>query len=80
MKEIAAKYFFLSFFLLSANSKMFSQTCDSKYVSLSYRGTTFESFSKAFFTLNNEIFVTGAMTDYNEAGYIAKFSKNGIPL
>lgn len=80
MKEIAAKYFFLSFFLLSANSKMFSQTCDSKYVSLSYRDTTFQSFSKAFFTPNNEIFVTGAMTDYNEAGYIAKFSKNGIPL
>jgi gliding motility-associated-like protein len=80
MKIGPGKSFFLSLFFLSLMSTVFSQNCESKYLSLAYRGSTFESFSKAAFTSGNEIFVTGAMVDYNQAGHITKFSKNGIPL
>ncbi len=68
------------FLLLFSVSIVNSQNCPSKYISLAYQGTTFESFSKAAFTPEDEMFVSGAMIDYNEAGHIAKFSKNGIPL
>lgn len=80
MKDCFAKgtLFIFSIFLLT--NVLFSQICDSKYVVNDYKGTTFITFNKAAFTQSGEMIVTGDMADYNEAGYMARFSKNGIPL
>ncbi|MFN8290473.1 MAG: gliding motility-associated C-terminal domain-containing protein [Chitinophagaceae bacterium] len=80
MKVCLSKFFLLSFSLLVLTGYTFSQTCDSKYVVNDYKGTTFIHFNKAAFTPANEVIVAGDMADYNEAGYMARFSKNGIPL
>ena len=77
--RLAIQIIFPVFFLIQTSS-LLSQTCDSKYILNNYKGTTFLSFSKAAFTPTNEIITAGTMPDYNEAGYLAKFSKNGIPL
>lgn len=80
MKDCFARISLLVFFILVFAGGLLSQTCDSKFVLNDYKGATSINFNKAAFNTASEITVSGDMADYNEAGYMARFSKNGIPL
>lgn len=80
MKVCHAHFILLIFSLVMQAGSLSAQTCDSKYVVNDYNGATFIHFNKAGFTAANEVILAGDMVDYNEAGYLARFSKNGIPL
>lgn len=80
MKKVIAKSFFVSSLLLSVITVSFSQDCQSKYLSLTYKGSTFEAFSNAAYTPANEIIATGYLLDYNGVSHLSKYTKNGVPL
>jgi gliding motility-associated-like protein len=80
MKEFITKSIFISYFLLSVIAAAFSQDCQSKYLSLTYKGTTFETFSHAAYTPSNEIIGAGYLLDYNGVAHLAKYTKNGTPI
>ena len=57
-----------------------AQICTSKYTSLTFQGTTYDTFTNSVVTSSNEIILTGKLYDYNSAGHIAKFSEKGSPI
>jgi gliding motility-associated-like protein len=69
--------FFTGIILLSVS--LHGQICDNKYLSLQYKGSSYDTFNHAIYT-KNEIVSVGRVYDYNDAGHIAKFSSNGTPL
>jgi gliding motility-associated-like protein len=79
--NVPAKKIIVFFFIISAGcSLLTAQDCGSKYLSFNFRGTTFDTFSHAVFTPNNEIIAAGSLLDYNGAAHLAKYSKNGLPI
>lgn len=56
------------------------QRCVNKFSSIRLHGTTYDSFTVSTVTANNEIIVAGGLSDYNEAGHVAKLSEKGSPI
>lgn len=80
MNQLLAKTIFLTHFTLFLVAGGASQDCQSKYVSLTYKGTTWDTFSHAAFTPSNELITSGYLVDYNGVAHLAKYTKNGIPI
>ena len=57
-----------------------AQICIDKYSSNQYTGTTYDTFTTATVTKDNEVLAAGTLFDYNEAGRISKYSSKGTPL
>ncbi|MBL7746391.1 MAG: hypothetical protein JNM19_03090, partial [Chitinophagaceae bacterium] len=60
--------------------RVLSQDCQTRYLSLTYKGTTWDTFSHAAYAPNNEIIAAGSLVDYNGSAHLARYSKNGIPI
>ncbi len=80
MKGHLVKSFLLFISILSEMQTTFSQECENRYLALTYKAATWETFAHTAYTPSNEIIVAGTLRDYNGVGHLAKFSKNGIPL
>ncbi len=70
---------FLVSILIMLSASSIGQICNNKYLSLVYKGTTYDTFTCAV-NENNETISAGRLYDYNEAGHITKFSANGSPI
>ncbi len=57
-----------------------SQVCLDQYSSNIFTGSTYDTFTTATVTKDNEILAAGTLFDYNEAGRISKYSARGTPL
>ena len=80
MNNFIARFLLILFCSSAASDGTLAQDCSSKYLSLTYKGTTFDTFSHAAFTSNQELVTAGYLLDYNNAGHLAKYSKNGLPI
>jgi gliding motility-associated-like protein len=66
--------------LLLQNLLLQGQVCEDKYISLTYKASTYDTFAHCAYNTNNEILSIGRLYNYNGAGHIAKFSPKGTPL
>ncbi len=80
MRKYAIKLLCLIFLLGLSSSLVLSQDCQTKYLSLNYKGTTWDTFYHAVYTPANEIVAAGYLLDYNGVAHLAKYTRNGIPI
>ncbi|MCX6317054.1 MAG: gliding motility-associated C-terminal domain-containing protein [Bacteroidetes bacterium] len=57
-----------------------AQSCASKYYSYTFKGSTYDTFSRVLFTPTGDIVAAGQLLDYNGAAHLARYSKNGTPI
>lgn len=73
-------YFLIAVLLVLVTLPSSAQICINKYAAIRYTGTTYDTFTHAVVTANNELIAAGGVYDYNEAGHIARFSEKGTPI
>lgn len=76
---VKIKKFFVALIALVTQQST-AQICINKLAAIRYTGTTYDTFTHAVVTANNELISAGRVYDYNEAGHIAKFSEKGTPI
>ena len=76
---VKIKIFFVALIALVTQQST-AQICINKFAAIRYTGTTYDTFTHAVVTANNELISAGRVYDYNEAGHIAKFSEKGTPI
>ena len=75
---LKVKLIFL-FSIIMASTSLYGQVCDNRYLSLTYKGSSYDTFTKSIST-KNEIVSAGGLSEYNNAGHIAKYSSTGTPF
>jgi gliding motility-associated-like protein len=79
MKAGCAKIKLIAFILLALKcGQLHAQLCDNRYLSVIYKGISFDTFTHAIHTPSNELLAIGDL--YKDHGFAAKFSAQGTPL